>query len=107
MERRTAVLRLGIAKACFPEVPLTLRAFSQLNNSRAWGADRFLTFFTASSTVLMRENLAKNLVFNKRPLCWWGFDVIQSKANQYFIDSDANTNNPSGGSIQDAGAWVH
>lgn len=43
----------GWERRFFTAVPLACRASSQPNNARAWGADNFLTFLTASSTALM------------------------------------------------------
>jgi len=68
MERRAVVLRHDVRAGCFGEVPLGCRAVSQPNNSRAWPADSFLTFLTASSTVLMHDTLAVKSVWSK-PVC--------------------------------------
>ena len=65
MERRAVVLRHDVRAGCFGEVPLGCRAVSQPNNSRAWPADSFLTFLTASSTVLMHDTLAVKSVWSK------------------------------------------
>jgi hypothetical protein len=69
MERRAVVLRRDVRAGCFKEVPFGCRAVSQPNNSRAWRADSFLTFLTASSTVLMQDTLAGKLVWSKAVLC--------------------------------------
>lgn len=49
----------------FADAPFAGRASSQPNNSRAWGADNFLTFLTASSTALMRHKLPGELAGGK------------------------------------------
>jgi len=49
-------------------VPLARRPSSQSNNSRAWGADSFLTFLTASSTALMPCTLPRKPFCGKRVL---------------------------------------
>jgi len=69
MERRAVVLRRDVRAGCFKEVPFDCRAVSQPNNSRAWRADNFLTFPTASSTALMQDTLARKLVWSKPVLC--------------------------------------
>jgi hypothetical protein len=66
MERRAVVLRRDVRAGCFKEVPFDCRAVSQPNNSRAWCADNFLTFLTASSTALMLDTLAGKLVWSKQ-----------------------------------------
>ena len=66
MERRAVVLRRDVRAGCFKEVPLGCRAVSQPNNSRAWRADNFLTFLTASSTALILDTLAGKLVWSKQ-----------------------------------------
>ena len=48
------------------EAPFGCRLANQANNSRAWRADSFLTFLTASSTVLMVDTLTKRLASGKR-----------------------------------------
>ena len=60
MERRGGVLRRGVRASGLNEAPFDCRAVSQPNNSRAWRADSFLTFLTASSTALMFDTLAQN-----------------------------------------------
>ena len=55
----------GWERRFFTAVPLACRASSQPNNSRAWGADNFLTFLTASSTALMRHTLPGKLAGGK------------------------------------------
>jgi hypothetical protein len=52
----------------FADAPFAGRASSQPNNSRAWGADNFLTFLTASSTALMRHTLPEKLAGGKSVL---------------------------------------
>jgi hypothetical protein len=69
MERRAVVFRRDGLADCFKAVPFGCRAVSQPNNSRAWGADSFLTFLTASSIVLMPDTLATKLVWSKWVLC--------------------------------------
>ena len=68
MERRAVVLRRDVRDGCFGQVPFACRAASQPNNSRAWRADSFLTFLTASSTVLMGDRLARRSAWGKRVL---------------------------------------
>jgi hypothetical protein len=68
MERRAVVLRRDVRAGCFKAVPFRSRAVSQPNNSRAWCADSFFTFLTASSTVLMLDTLAGKL-FCSKPVC--------------------------------------
>ena len=69
MERRAVVLRRNLRDGCFREVPFACRAASQPNSSRAWRAESFLTFLTASSTVLMGNRLARRSAWSKRVLC--------------------------------------
>lgn len=57
-------LRRGRTEA----LPLPWRSANQPNNSRAWGADNFLTFLTASSTALIRHKLPRKLAGGKRVL---------------------------------------
>jgi hypothetical protein len=66
MERRAVVLRREVRGGCFREVPLVRRILSQPNNSRAWPADGFLTFLTASSTALMQDTLNRISARSKR-----------------------------------------
>jgi hypothetical protein len=60
IENRALGLRRVGRDDRFREVPLTGRADSQPNNSRACRSDSFLTFLTATSTALMKDILAKN-----------------------------------------------
>ena len=69
MERRAVALRRDLRGGFFKEVPFGWRAVSQPNSSRAWLADSFLTFFTASSTALMPDTLAGKSVWSKQVLC--------------------------------------
>jgi hypothetical protein len=66
MERRAVVLRRDGRAGCFREVPFGSRAVSQLNNSRAWRADSFLTFLTARPTALLLDALARKLIWSKQ-----------------------------------------
>src|SRR5439155_2579563 len=80
MERRTELLRRDARDGWFRIVPFACRAFSQLNNSRAWRADSFLTFLTASSTALMWDKLLRILGRRKRVLC--PANTLQQSHNQ-------------------------
>ena len=69
MERRAVVLRRDLRAGFFKEVPFGCCAVSQPNSSRAWLGESFLTFFTASSTVLMLDTLAGKLLSSKQVFC--------------------------------------
>src|SRR5437879_12433675 len=53
MDWRAVLLRRDLRGGRFRVVPFGCRASSQLNNSRVWRGDNFLTFLKAISTALM------------------------------------------------------
>jgi hypothetical protein len=66
MRWRAVPLRHQDWERRFAGFPFPCCLSSQPNNSRAWGADIFLTFLTANSTVLIQYTLPGKLVCGKR-----------------------------------------
>ena len=80
MERRAVVLRRNVREGCFREVPFACRAASQPNNSRAWRADSFLTFLTASSTVLMGGQVSQEIGLEQARFAFIGQPTPEGEA---------------------------